>query len=94
MRSEHSIALRHVPAGKRVRIHDCCTNPALRGRLCALGITPGTEVDVCSQGHACCLRVRDTSLVLGAQMAEQVLCEPLDDLPDELEAVPPSAPLL
>lgn len=72
------IALLQVPAGRRVRIHGVSAGGGLRGRLCALGITPGTELDVCSQGHGCCVRVRDTSIVLGEQMADMVLCEPLD----------------
>ena len=75
------VPLRNVPAGKRVRIHGVNAEEGMRGRLCALGLTPGTELDVCSQGSGCCVRVRDTSVILCDQMAALLICEPLDDRP-------------
>ncbi|MDR3044416.1 MAG: ferrous iron transport protein A [Desulfovibrio sp.] len=69
--------LSDVPAGCRVRVRRLCDKQGERGRLCALGITPGTELEVCSQGGACCVRVRDASLVLGDTLACDVYCEPV-----------------
>ncbi len=77
----HHLALRQVSPGKRVRVHGISAGNGLLGRLCALGITPGALVDVCSQGHACCVRVRDSSIVLSDQMADLIVCEPLEDSP-------------
>lgn len=69
--------LSDVPPGCRVRVRRLCDERGLRGRLCALGITPGTELEVCSQSGACCVRVRDASLVLGDALAVDVYCEPV-----------------
>ncbi len=77
----HHIALRQVSPGKRVRVHGISAANGLLGRLCALGITPGALLDVCSQGHACCVRVRDSSVVLSGQMADLIFCDPLEDSP-------------
>ena len=67
-------ALDKVPAGEKARIKSLCDCPRLRSRLCALGITPGTVVEVCAPGS---IKVREACLVLGEDMACQVLCEPL-----------------
>lgn len=83
------LSLCHIPAGKRVRIQwVAAPDGGMRGRLCALGLTPGTELDVCSQGHGCCVRLRDTSIVLGNNMAEHIMCEPLETPPQESPALP------
>lgn len=66
--------LNKVPAGEKARIKTLCDCPRLRGRLCALGITPGTVVEVCAP---CSIRVRESCLALGEEMAGQVVCEPV-----------------
>ncbi|HEU6436245.1 MAG TPA: FeoA family protein [Nitratidesulfovibrio sp.] len=73
--------LSDIPAGCRVRVRRLCDKQGERGRLCALGITPGTEIEVCSQAGACCVRVRDSSLVLGDTLACEVYCEPVHSAP-------------
>ncbi|AAS97046.1 FeoA family protein [Nitratidesulfovibrio vulgaris] len=70
-------SLREAPAGSRVRVNRLCDCPRDRGRLCALGITPGSEIEVCSQAGGCCVRVRESSFVLGDSLACTVLCEPV-----------------
>ncbi len=66
--------LTSFPAGSRVRIEnfDACSNA--RCRLCAMGLTPGTIVDVESGGPGPLrMRVRGASLVLGKGLASQVM---------------------
>lgn len=69
--------LHEAPEGCRVRVRELCTCPRARGRLCALGITPGTELEICSHHGGCRVKVHDTSLVLGDMLADTVLCEPM-----------------
>ncbi len=70
---QHSLC--NVPAGSVVRIEKLCDCPKARGRLCALGLTPGTFVEVCSGGPGpCLLKVRGSNLALGNGMARRVLC--------------------
>lgn len=72
--------LNQVPVGKKVRVSGFGDCARARGRLCALGLTPGTEVEVCSfNGGPCNVKVRDCCVVLGQGMADQVLCEPVAD---------------
>lgn len=60
--------------GARVRIDKLCDCPKARCRLCAMGLTPGTEVEILSAGGGpCSLKVRGASLVLGHGMANKVL---------------------
>ncbi len=67
-------ALPHFPDGSRVRIEQLCTCPKARGRLCALGLTPGTMVEVCSGGPGpCLLKVRGSSVAIGQGMASSIL---------------------
>jgi len=68
-------ALPHFPAGSTVRIERLCECPKARGRLCALGLTPGTTVQVCSGGPGPCrLKVRGGSVAIGQGMASGVYC--------------------
>lgn len=69
--------LSDVPAGCRVRVRRLCDTRGERARLCALGITPGTELEVCSQAGACRIKVREASLVLGDALACGIDCEPV-----------------
>ena len=66
--------LNEFPAGSRVKIEKLCDCPRARGRLCALGLTPGTVVEICSRnGGPCNLKVRGTSVSIGGGLAGRVL---------------------
>lgn len=65
-------SLNKIPVGCRAKVTSLCDCPKLRGRLCALGVTPGTIVEVCAP---CSIKVRESCLALGEDMACQVLCE-------------------
>lgn len=71
------LTLAQVPQGARAKVIGYCCDNALRGRLCALGITPGCELDVCQACDQVRLRVKDCNLVLGGNMASGILCEPV-----------------
>jgi ferrous iron transport protein A len=63
--------LNQFPAGSRVRIEQLCECSRARGRLCAMGLTPGTVVEICSGcGGPCYLKVRGARLTLGHGLAE------------------------
>ncbi len=64
-----------APRGSALRITRLCSGPKESCRLCALGLTPGTRVQVLSCGAALRLWVRDCSLVLDAGLAGLVACE-------------------
>lgn len=70
-------SLGSAPVGCKMRVRRLRGCPRERGRLCALGITPGTEVEVCSRFGGCRVRVHDTSLVLGDTVADTIECEPV-----------------
>jgi ferrous iron transport protein A len=66
------------PGGSKVRVEStegCCR---ARGRLCAMGLTPGTVCEVLSGGRygPCRLKVRDTDIVIGRGMAEKIMASP------------------
>ena len=70
--------LLQVPPGQKVRVKNLEADGPTRARLCALGLTPGTEVEVCMNccgEGACRVRVREASLVLGESVAGSILCE-------------------
>lgn len=61
------------PPGSRVRVETLCDCPKARGRLCALGITPGTVVEITSAcGGPVCLRARGACITLGHGLAAKV----------------------
>ena len=65
--------LSQFPAGTRVRIEKLCECSRARGRLCAMGLTPGTEIEVFANcGGPCCLKVRGASLTLGHGLAGNI----------------------
>lgn len=69
--------LPNFPVGSKVRIVQLVGNNCARSRLCALGLTPGTQVELLAAGHGPCrIRVRESDLVLGRGMAEKVLAVP------------------
>ncbi|WBF68719.1 ferrous iron transport protein A [Desulfovibrio subterraneus] len=65
-----------VPAGCKATIRGYCGCSRERGRLCALGLTPGTVVEVCAP---CSVRVRESCVALGIEVAGLVTCEPLEN---------------
>lgn len=65
--------LSQFPAGTRVRIEKLCDCSRARGRLCSMGLTPGTEIEVFANcGGPCCLKVRGASLTLGHGLAGNI----------------------
>ena len=72
--------LSDFPSGSTVMIERFCdcAGGQCRCRLCALGLTPGTQVTVDSAGPGGCrIRVRGSDLVIGQGMAEKVLASPV-----------------
>ncbi len=60
--------------GTRVRVCEIGGDKGLKGRLCALGLIPGTPVDILSAGQGPILiKVLGSRLVIGHKMAEKVL---------------------
>ncbi|MDL2316662.1 FeoA domain-containing protein [Desulfovibrio sp. OttesenSCG-928-A18] len=76
-----SPCLLDMPCGQKLRVEELVGNPAVRSRLYSLGILPGTIMEVCKpcNGNCVCVRVRQSSLVLGESMAEAVHCFPIDE---------------
>ena len=67
-------SLATFPPGSRVRVETLCDCPKARGRLCALGITPGTVVEITSCcGGPVCLRARGACVTLGHGLAAKIL---------------------
>ena len=69
--------LLNAPRGRKLRVERLDGTREIRSRLCSMGILPGTELEVCGPacGKGCvCVRVRQSSLVLGQSMAEAVCC--------------------
>lgn len=68
------------PPGSMVRVVQVSGNNGVRSRLCALGLTPGTEVELVASGRGPCrLKVRRCDLVLGRGMAEKVMAVAASD---------------
>ena len=70
------LTLGSAPRGCRLRVTRLCSGPRENCRLCALGLTPGTQVQV----KSCCgglsrLLVRGCDLILDPSLARQVVCE-------------------
>ncbi len=75
-----TISLAQLPRGARARVVGFACDAALRGRLCALGITPGCELDIAQSCEPICLRVKGCNLVLGNNMASEILCEQVQQI--------------
>jgi len=73
--------LTSFPSGSRVRIETFCGCNRARCRLCAMGLTPGTCVDVESGAPGPLrIKVRGSSLVLGKGLAGQVMVAPIEPI--------------
>ncbi len=72
-------SLTTFPCGSTVKVCSLADSRPERARMCALGLTPGTCVQVLDSGNGCCrVRVRGSDLVLGEQMARCILAEKTD----------------
>ena len=70
------LTLGSAPRGCKLRITRLCSGPRENCRLCALGLTPGTQVQVLScGGGASRLLVRGCNLALDPSLASLVACE-------------------
>lgn len=66
-----------MPRGCKLEVADLCGSPSLRSRLYAMGILPGTEMELCcchEGGGSVCVRVRQSMLVLGESLANAIFC--------------------
>ena len=67
------------PSGSKVRVTGLESGGGARCRLCALGLTPGTVIEVTQNGPGPCrLKVRGSDLVLGQGLAHKVMALPAD----------------
>ncbi|MFW5836420.1 MAG: FeoA family protein [Desulfovibrionaceae bacterium] len=74
--------LTEFPPGARAVISQLCAGHRGRCRVCALGLTPGTEVEIRSSGHGPLkIRVRGSDIVLGHQLASKILAQPAGSSP-------------
>ena len=70
------LTLGSAPRGCKLRITRLSSGPRENCHLCALGLTPGTQVQVLSCGGGSpCLLVRGCSLALDPGLASLVACE-------------------
>lgn len=66
-----------IRQGSRVRIASVNAGRGLQSRLCAMGLTPGTPVEVISMtGGPVILEVMGSRLMLGRGMASKVFVRP------------------
>ena len=66
--------------GDRVRVEDLEGCRQARAKLYAMGLTPGTELEVVSAGHGPCrLKVRGTDVVLGHGLSQKIFACPLEE---------------
>ncbi len=66
--------LTELEPGMYVRVSEVNGGNKLRARLCALGLTPGTPVEIVSVGSGpVIVKVLDSRLMIGRGMAEKVL---------------------
>ncbi len=86
IQSKHeSTPLCRIPEGTRVRLHELGGCPKARAKLYAMGLTPGTELEIIQSGSGPCkLRVRGSDLVLGHGMSQKVFACPLGNCPSEV----------
>jgi ferrous iron transport protein A len=72
-----------MPCGCRLRVSNLAGSPSSRSRLYAMGILPGAEMEVCQSGGgtgSVCVRVRQSSVVLGEKLARSIYCRMIDDV--------------
>ena len=70
------------PSGTAVTVTAIEGGAKARCRLCAMGLTPGSQVVVGGTGcGGCCVRVRDTTITLGRGLAGKVMACPVGAAP-------------
>ncbi len=70
------LTLGTAPRGCKLRITRLCSDPRENCHLCALGLTPGTQVQIKScYGGLSRLLVRGCDLILDPTLARLVVCE-------------------
>lgn len=81
------MSLLDVRPGSRARIRSIGGGRALMGRLCSMGLFPGTEALVVSgrRGGPVIVQIRGSRIALGCGMAGKIM---VDTLPEP----PPAAP--
>jgi len=68
------IPLTSARPGQTVRVTRVDGGQALRGRLCSMGLTPGTPVEVVTDnGGPVVLRVLGSRVMIGYGMASQIM---------------------
>jgi ferrous iron transport protein A len=73
-------SLLDMPCDCGLRVEALIGSSSLRSRLYAMGILPGTEIELCARScdeGSVCVRVRQCSLVLGESAAKAILCSPV-----------------
>lgn len=77
------ILLSSAPQGGRFRVKRHLSCMRQRRHFCALGLTPGTEIELRRREccGACSLMVRDGCLVLDPESASSIVCEPVQLAP-------------
>ncbi len=66
--------------GRFVRIVDLDAGKSALSRFCALGLIPGTMVQVLTKGNGPVrLKFRDTEVVIGRKSAEKIKVQPVED---------------
>jgi ferrous iron transport protein A len=71
--------LTHYPPGARAVVSKLCAGHRGRCRVCALGLTPGTEVEILATGSGPIkIRARGADIVIGHQLAAKILAQPAD----------------
>lgn len=75
MREELTMPLALVEAGKRVLIVGLAAGEGLRGRLAAMGLVPGTQVEVImnSARGPFIVSVKGSRIILGLGMAQKIM---------------------
>lgn len=61
--------------GSRWRVRSISSVPSIRGRLCALGLTPGAELEVFAQDSQCRIKIRNSCIALCKEIARCIECE-------------------
>ena len=72
------------PSGTTVKLEDLPCGCHAKSKLYAMGLIPGTVLDVVSSGTSgpCRIKVRGSDLVLGHGIAEKILAQK-EDLPKQ-----------
>jgi len=77
---QESLSIDQIEDGNIVRIIGLDAGKGALSRLCALGLVPGTIVQVITNGKGPVkLRFRETEVVIGRKFAEKIKVQPYKD---------------